>query len=610
VRSVVGTAGHIDHGKTSLVWALTGIDTDRLAEEKKRGISIDLGFAHLTLNGGERISYIDDPGHERFIKNMLAGVAGIDAVLLIVAADESVKPQTREHFEICRLLHVQHGIVVLTKIDLSTPGEIAAALHDIEHLVAGSFLQGAPVVQVSAKTGHGLDDLKYQLSALSKKIEKRDSSGFARLWVDRSFALKGFGTVVTGTLSQGKLCAGETVRIHPIGREARIRGLQVHGQGVEEAVAGERTAVNLTGIEHGEIRRGFTLTSKAGLEPTKLLDTELEWLNRDRIPSSRTEVFAHLGTAEVLAEVKVMAGNPYARIWLSEPVLALPGDRLILRRPSPAETIAGGVVIDAFPRPRMNRARVAARLNALSSANLNARLQLLVDESASGQRLADLVRMTGATAETIKAQIRPNGALLFIDASQRIISKKLAEQKRRELIQWLANFHAANPAAAGAPIVQARKNLDPSLAGAIIDNDPAIIMRGDLIALTAHKPRVSSGEMDALARLEGAFREAGLQPPLVQEILKNADPDAKKARGLLEALIKSQKLVRLSSDLVYHADVIAHVRKSLAAHKGRKFSIPEFKAWTQISRKYAIPLLEYLDRIHVTRRDGDSRIVL
>ncbi len=607
---VVGTAGHIDHGKTSLVRALTGIDTDRLAEEKKRGISIDLGFAHLTLPSGEQISFIDVPGHERFIKNMLAGVAGIDAVLLVVASDESVKPQTREHFEICRLLQIRYGILVLTKIDLASEGQMAETLASVRNLVAGSFLEKAPVVRASAKTGQGLEELKQQLGMLGGQITRRSAVGLARLPIDRSFALKGFGTVVTGTLSQGRLRAGETVVIHPIAREARIRGLQVHGQAVEEAIAGERTAVNLTGIDHGEIQRGFSLTSKAGLEPTRMFDAQLEWLDAKHVPATRRQALIHLGTAEIAAEVKAFAGSPYARIRLSEPVLAVPGDRLIIRRPSPAETIAGGVVVDAFPKHRMNRAKVLARLDRLARADFAERLEILIEESASGQRLSDLVRLTGAPPEAIRAAVAQNSALLFIDAAQRAVSKKLIEQKRRELTQWLANFHATNPAAAGAPIAQVKRNLDPAFADAVLDHNLSVIIRGDVIALRDHQPRVNSGELAALAQLEKAFRQAGFQPPFAGEILKNTDPDPKKARGLLETLIKNGKLIRLSPDLVYHADVIAHIRNSLAAHKGRKFSVPEFKEWTQISRKYAIPLLEYLDRVHVTKREGDSRIVL
>jgi selenocysteine-specific elongation factor len=608
---VVGTAGHIDHGKTSLVRALTGIDTDRLAEEKKRGISIDLGFAHLALEGGEQISFVDVPGHERFIKNMLAGVAGIDAVLLVVAADESVKPQTQEHFEICRLLQIRQGILVVTKTDVATEEQVAATRGAIAHLVRGSFLERAPVIEVSAKTGAGLKALKQELTRLARQTPRRDPAGFARLPIDRSFALKGFGTVVTGTLWSGRLRPGESVVLLPINREVRIRGLQVHGRTVNEARAGERTAVNLAGVDHEEIRRGFTLTSNAGFETTTLLDAKLDWLQKDQIPLTRKRVFLHIGTSEVMADLKVAAaGQPYARIRLAEPILAFPCDHVIIRQPSPSVTLAGGVVVDAFPKRRMNRTRVLARSHALSVATLDRRVQLLVEESKAGVSMAELVRSIGLPRERIRGVIEQNPALTVVRSSEQVIATECLQQKRRDLIHWLAHFHAANPAAAGAPIAEARRRAGPMLATAILDSDPAIFIKGDVVALAAHQIRLSSSEINALAQLERTVRQAGFQPPLVDEILKAADPDTKKARGLLEALIKSGRLVRLSPDLVYHAEVIEHVRKSLSAHKGRKFSVPEFKEWTQISRKYAIPLLEYLDRVHVTRREGDARVVL
>jgi selenocysteine-specific elongation factor len=608
---VVGTAGHIDHGKTSLVRALTGIDTDRLAEEKKRGISIDLGFAHLNLPTGERISFVDVPGHERFIKNMLAGVAGIDAVLLIVAADQSVKPQTVEHFEICRLLQIRQGIIVLTKMDLASADQAAATRAAVANLVRDSFLEEVPVLEVSAKTGSGLDKLKEELAVLTNRVTRRSATGFARLPVDRSFALKGFGTVVTGTLWSGTLHTGESVLLYPAKREVRIRGLQVHGRSVDEAHAGERTAVNLAGIDHVEIQRGFTLTSNAGFETTTLMDAKLEWLDERQVPARRQKVFLHTGTAEVVADLKMIAaGEPYARIRVSEPILVLPGDHVVVRRPSPADTLAGGTVIDAFPKRRMNRARVLARSDALATATPARRIQLLIEESKAGLSASELVRMTGLPVGTIKTAVQENLALFLVESSAHAVSRKTIDQKRRELIQWLAHFHAGNPSSPGAPIAEARRRVDPKLAAAVIDHDPAIVIRGELIALAAHKVRISAGEMNALAKLEDTVRKSGFQPPLVDEILKATDPDARKARGLLEALIKSGRIVRLSPDLVYHAEVIEHVRKSLSAHKGRKFSVPEFKEWTKISRKYAIPLLEYLDRVHVTRREGDSRIVL
>ena len=303
---VIGTAGHIDHGKTSLIRALTGIDTDRLAEEKKRGISIDLGFAHLTLPDGHRISFIDVPGHERFIKNMLAGAAGIQAVLLIVAADESVKPQTREHFHICRLLGIEDGIIVLTKADLASPEQIAIASEDIKALCTGSFLERAPVMPVSAYTGQGLSDLKNAIARLADYGCSRDEEGLTRLPIDRSFTLKGFGTVVTGTIWTGKLHVGDTVQIHPTKREARIRGLQVHGNHVEVAAAGQRTAVNLTSVDHSEIRRGCVLTHGDGLESTKRIDVSMDWLDELDVPDKREQFLFHAGTAEIPALLKVL----------------------------------------------------------------------------------------------------------------------------------------------------------------------------------------------------------------------------------------------------------------------------------------------------------------
>jgi selenocysteine-specific elongation factor len=426
--------------------------------------------------------------------------------------------------------------------------------------------------------------------------------------IDRSFALKGFGTVVTGTLGSGKLRTGDLVQIHGTGEEARIRGLQVHGSNVEEALAGERTAVNLAGIDYGDVRRGFTLTSKSEFEPVTMFDAFAEWLNPENAPLTRKPVFVHVGTAEIPAEIKlVVPGETFVRVWLSEPVLALPGDRFIIRRPSPAQTLGGGAVIDIFPKKRMNRTRILARLNALSGPNT---LEYLVEEGKSGVSLSDLVRRTGLEPSKIKSALAAYNNLTFIETSQRVFSKKLLEQKRRELVQWLAHFHAANPAASGAPLSKARRIFDSTLADAIIANDATFVTRGDLIALAAHRVRISQSEMSALAMLEDTFRQAGFAPPPVNEALRHVGADVKKARDLLEALIKSGRLVRLAPDLVYHADVVAHIRQSLAAHKGRKFSVPEFKDWTQISRKYAIPLLEYLDRVHVTRREGDSRIVL
>ena len=614
-RLVVGTAGHIDHGKTSLVRALTGIDTDRLAEEKRRGISIDLGFAHLALPNSVCISFIDVPGHERFIKNMLAGAAGIQAVLLIVAADESVKPQTREHFQICRLLGIEHGIIVLTKIDLVDEKQIGAVRRDVEALCAGSFLQNAPIVPVSATTGQGLPQLKNCLVQLAERVFPRGDNRLARLPIDRSFAMKGFGSIVTGTMWNGQLRAGDTVEIHPSKRTARVRGLQVHSQQVDAAAAGQRTAVNLSGVDHSELRRGFVLTHSDGLDSTSLLDVSVDWLPSAEVPRTPKQFLFHIGTAEVPASLKVLDYDPsqtktFARAWLAEPALALPGDRFVLRQPSPAQTVAGGTIIDAFPPLRLSRAKTLARLQLLSQADPAKRVATLVEESAKGRRLPELVRLTGLLKPVLKSLILENPALVFVEAMQLALSKRWIEQTRQRLVAWLREFHAKNPSAPGAPMASARLNLEPSLASAVFNGFTAVRVEGDVVALATHHVQVSSEESQTLSNIERAFRQAGFQPPSASEVLRSVGTDPKKARGLLEALIKNQKLVRVSEDLIFHSDVLAQIRKLLSSHKGHPFSVPEFKEWTQISRKYAIPLLEYLDRQHVTRREGDSRIVL
>jgi len=605
---LVGTAGHIDHGKTTLIGALTGMDTDRLAEEKRRGISIDLGFAHLRLPSGQLISFIDVPGHERFIKNMLAGVGGIQAVLLVVAANESVMPQTREHFAICRLLGIEHGLVALTKVDMASPEEIEITREEVADLCAGTFLDGAPVVEVSAQSGEGLEKLRNELAKMAAQVRPRETEGLARLPIDRSFASKGFGTVVTGTLWNGRLCLGESVVIHPIGRAARIRGLQVHGRPVESAVAGQRTAVNLTGVDHGEIERGFVLTHDDPLQLTPLIDASVSWLPSAGAPKAGQELMFYMGTAEVRARCKLL-GPSLMRLTLAEPVLAFPGDRFVLRRPSPTETVAGGSVIDAFPPARLTRIKTVARLVLLEAADLQQRIELLVGESREGIAKTMLVQLTGSTTEQVTSAVAKSGNLAMAKAVGRVVSKSQVALYAKKLSEWLQAFHKANPALAGAPIASARLNLEPAVAE-LAFSLPAFRVQGELISLATHRVQVSSEESDSLVKIEQAFREAGIQPAATAEILKTAGADPKSSRRLLETLVKNQKLVRVSEELIFHSDVVIGIRNSLAVHKGRKFTIPEFKDWTQISRKYAIPLLEYLDRQHVTRREGDARIVL
>ncbi len=605
---LVGTAGHIDHGKTTLIGALTGIDTDRLAEEKRRGISIDLGFAHLTLASGALISFIDVPGHERFVKNMLAGVGGIQAVLLVVAANESVMPQTREHFAICRLLGIQHGLIALTKVDLASPEEIEITREEVADLCAGSFLEGAPVIEVSGRAGVGLETLRDELRKMAARVRPRETEGVVRLPIDRSFASRGFGTVVTGTLWNGTLSCGDSVLIHPVSRTARIRGLQVHGKPVESAVAGQRTAVNLTGIDHAEIERGFLLTHSDPLQPTTVIDASVSWLPGAGRQKARQDLMFYMGTAEVNAKCKLLVPD-LVRLTLAEPVIAFPGDRFILRRPSPPETVAGGSVIDAFPPGRLTRVKTVARLRVLKQTNLQARVEFLVEESRDGVAKTTLAQTTGLTLEQMTSLVAKSGILVIAEPAGRVVSKAQVATQAKKLSEWLQAFHKVNPTLAGAPIASARLTLEPAVAE-LVFNSPAFRVQSELISLATHQVQASSEESDSLQKIERAFRQAGMQPPSAAEVLKNSGADPKSSRRLLESLVKSQKLIRVSEDLIFHSDIMIGIRKTLAVHKGKKFSVPEFKDWTQISRKYAIPLLEYLDRQHVTRREGDSRVVL
>ena len=396
---IIGSAGHIDHGKTALVRALTGIDTDRLKEEKQRGISIDLGFAHLQISQNVRLGFVDVPGHERFIKNMLAGVGGIDLVLFVIAADESIKPQTREHFDICRLLGIRNGIVVLTKSDLVDNDLIDLVRLEVDEFVRGSFLENAPVVAVSSTTGAGLKELRAELEKMAAAVPEKDASQYFRLPIDRAFSMRGFGTVVTGTLVSGSVRTEQEVELHPARQRVRVRGIQVHGASVTEASAGQRTALNVAGIEAAELQRGMLLAEAGRFRATTQVDCVFELLPSARPLKHRAPVHFHAGTAEVEAEMRRLRGTDplapgsrdYVRFLLNEPLLLLPGDRFIVRMFSPVVTIGGGRVLDiAAPR------RAAPdRMRTLETAPLADRITLLVSETRYGMGMPELVARTG-----------------------------------------------------------------------------------------------------------------------------------------------------------------------------------------------------------------------
>ncbi|MCS6952533.1 MAG: selenocysteine-specific translation elongation factor [Bryobacterales bacterium] len=619
---IAGTAGHIDHGKTALVKALTGIDTDRLAEEKRRGISIDLGFAHLDL-GDVRIGFVDVPGHERFVKNMLAGAWGIDFVVLVIAADESVKPQTREHFDICRLLGLSSGLIALTKADLADPELLELVRLEVEEFVRGSFLEGAPIVPVSSVTGQGLEELRARLREVALGTPPKDPEGWFRLPVDRSFTLRGFGTVVTGTLISGTVAPEQEVEAHPGGRRFRVRGVHVHGRAVECAVAGQRTALNLPGAEPQDVPRGVVLAEPGRFRAVREIECRFHLLPSARPLKHRAPVHFHAATAEVPAEVRWLDGrnalepgqSAWARILLRDPLLLLPGDRFIVRMFSPVVTIGGGVVLDLPAQPRRAQRDALARLAALEGASASQRVALLVTESPFGVSLSDMVARTGLLEAEIRRAASSGGSLVLLEGPEPwLIAAVRLEQAAARVRESLTKFHQDNPLLAGMPKSELRSR---TLAGAPVflldflpQRAPDIVLEGELVRLAHHRPALKQEEAQALAAIERAFEKAGLAVPSTSEVLAKTGLEPARARILLQMLLRDKRLVRVGEELVFHARALEALRQLLARHKGERFTVPVFKAWTGISRKYAIPLLEYLDRERLTRREGEERIVL
>jgi selenocysteine-specific elongation factor len=623
---LVGTAGHIDHGKTSLVKALTGIDTDRLEEEKRRGITIDLGFAHLQLTPSLRIGFVDVPGHERFVKNMLAGIGGIDLVLFVVAADESIKPQTREHFDICRLLGIPRGVIALTKADLVDREIRDLVCLEVEELVAGSFLEGAPVIPVSSTTGEGLAELQHALAAAAANAIKRNAAGYFRLPIDRVFSVKGFGTVATGTLVSGRVAKEQEVEVYPSERRLRVRGVQVHGSSAEQGVAGQRTAINLADIEPAELKRGDVLSEPGRFRATTRLDCRLDLLRSAKPLKNRAPVHFHSGTAEIEAEIRLLSGSVlqpgasgYARVVLRDPALLLPGDRFIIRMFSPVVTIGGGVVLD-LGEHRYRKGDAAARLQVLEGNDVSARMALLVKEAPFGMGMEDLIARTGLAQRTLETAAAVAKLVALGQPAPWYIDRARFQELQKQLVKAVEEFHRKNPLLAGIARQDLRGRIFPERRGdpvapgflldALLGATREVVAEGESVRARSHKVVLKEDEEQARASIERAFEKAGLTTPAVAEVLAQSGVETARARSLLQILLREQRLVRISEDLVFHRSALERLRQFLAARKSTRFNVSTFKDWTGISRKYAIPLLEYLDREHVTRRDGEERLVL
>ena len=629
---IVGTAGHIDHGKSSLVEALTGTNPDRLEEEKRRGITLDLGFAFLELDGA-RLGLVDVPGHERFVRNMLAGAGGIDVVLLVIAADEGIKPQTREHFEICRLLGIPRGIIAITKSDLVDADSLGLVRMEIEEFVRESFLQGAPILPVSVRSGAGLDELKNVLRRTAQEAAAKDATQHFRLPIDRSFAMKGFGTVVTGTLISGAVKVEDEVELYPARKRLRVRGLHSGGRQIAGAIAGQRTAVNLAGIEHEEITRGMVLARAGLFETTQRIDARVSLLGSAPPLKNRARVHFHQGTAEAIAEVILLndgggeiaaGGSAFAQLRLDKPLLLLPGDRFILRRFSPVVTIGGGTVLDArAPRHNRKDAAVAPFLGVLERGSREEILGALLDATPRGLTLAEILARTGwiesetrAAAEKLTAakRLRILGGAPTVVASAQAVSDCAAAIRKA-----VETFHGANPLLPGIPKQElrgkagrARVEIFEAALGDLVAAR-ALAAAGDLVSQAGREMTLSSEETRAKELIEREFESAGLAVPGFTSLLAKLPVDSARAQKILQILLREKVLVKISSDLVFHRNTLQRLRQVLEKYRkehGVRLPIAVFKELTGISRKYAIPLLEHLDREQVTRRAGDERVIL
>jgi selenocysteine-specific elongation factor len=628
---IVGTAGHIDHGKSALVEALTGTHPDRLAEEKRRGITIDLGFAFMEEND-VRFGLVDVPGHERFVSNMLAGAAGIDLVLLVIAADESIKPQTREHFDICRLLGVQRGVVALTKSDLVEPDLLELVKLEVEDYLRGSFLERAPIVPVSSKTKSGLTELRRALGAAAKEVAGKDASRYFRLPIDRAFPRKGFGTVVTGTLISGSVGVEDEVELFPSRKVLRVRGVHSEGQAIERARAGQRTAMNLAGVDHAEVRRGMTVATPGLFRTTRRADARLTLLSSAPKLKNRARVHFHSGTSETIAEVSLYGQSSLppgqralAHLRFQDEQLLLPGDRFIVRQFSPVITIGGGVVLDPVARrPLARDIGRTAFLETLEAGDRDAMLAAMTERAPMGVAMNELVPRTGWLEKEIRQtaeKLNAAGRIKIVSEEPLILlGKTKFTEVRRSLAERVEWFHKENPLLAGISREELRASLGRRVRQetfrAALDElaaEKKVELQGELVKRAGAQIALQPDELRAKDAIEKAFAGAGLAAPSVKEVLAKLSIEAKRSEKILQILLRDRVLVRVSAELIFHREALALLRERLAGYKknkGAQISVPAFKDLAGITRKYAIPLLEYLDRERVTRRVGDERVII
>lgn len=629
---IIGTAGHVDHGKTALIKALTGIDTDRLKEEKERGISIELGFASLALSDGQTFGIVDVPGHEKFIKNMVAGAAGIDMVILVIAADEGVMPQTREHLNICSLLGIKRGLVALTKIDMVDEEWLYLVNEDVHEFLKGTFLEASPVVPVSSLTGAGLNELRDALARGASEIKEEADAGLFRLPVDRVFTMKGFGTVITGTLISGDVKVGEEVEILPAGIIAKVRGIQVHNQSATIAEAGQRTAVNLQGVEKATISRGDVLSHPQMLVPTNRLDVVVEYLSHsEKKLKNRSLVRFHAGTNEVIGRTILLdrdemepGGKGYAQLILESPIVAVSGDRFVIRSYSPVTTIGGGIVIDSLPKKHKRHSEKALlECDLLHRGTDSERAALIIERSGiAGIELRELTMRTGIHHNRLRGilkELSSRGKIVLLEGDEsRFVSSPVYENLQKQILRDVQTYHERHPLREGILKEELRnatgQYVSPRLFNMAVkdlENKRALVIERENLRMPGHRVDLKGDLDDLRNRMESIYAEAGLTPPTLREVMEKFADRKSQVESVLNVMLKEGTLTKINEDLYFHKDVLLKLRdnyKNLLL-RDRKATPASFKELTGLSRKFIIPLMEYFDITKLTIRAGDHRIL-
>jgi len=627
---ILGTAGHIDHGKTSLVKALTGTETDRLKEEKERGITIELGFASLDLPSGQHIGIVDMPGHEKFVKNMVAGSSGIDVVTMVIAADEGVMPQTREHMEICNLMGVSHGLVALTKTDMVDEDLLELALDDIQEFVQGTFLEDKPIIPVSAVTGQGLDQLTATLEEICRTLPERQFSSIFRLPVDRVFSMKGFGTVITGTLISGQVSVGDEIMVYPKRITSKVRGIQVHSASVNQTHAGTRTAINFQGLDKESVFRGDLLSTPATLIESYMVDASFRYLKSNAKPAkARTRIRFHSGTSEILGYMVLLDRDELVpgeeapvQFRLEAPVCCIKDDRYVIRSYSPVRTIGGGTILNpASQKHKLKDLEIIQGLaDLLSDDNEKAIAYFLSLKGSAGLTLNQLRVMTNITDKKLAAALQKMMAkqeIILLDKEKQVyVSGKIFDSFKDKSLEKLRAYHEANPLKEGMPSQELKSKfqyVDDNKFFNILFNrlekEGLIVQDKNLVRLADFTVALQVDQHEIKEKILAIYKDSGLTPPFFRTICKDLDLDQKTAKDVLHMLIDEKSVVKTKDDLFFFSVAMAELEKKLIAFlkENQTITTPEFKDMTGISRKFVIPLIEYFDSIRLTIRVGDYR---